>query len=147
MKKILSLLLLSFFVFNFTSCKSDDDGPNEQPFSIVGSWKISGKLINGVSQDISTECVYNGRMSFINGGIYTEDIYAEDSENPCHLAEIIGGNWQNTGNNYTITVSTPGVNSVLPASFTIETESGNYSEFRISATSLGTTTTLVFSKL
>lgn len=146
MRKLLSLMLLTVFVLGFTSCKSDDDGPSEPPFSIVGSWKVTGKLINGTAQNISGECVYNGRMSFINGGVFTEDLYTEDEETPCHLDQTIGGNWEKNGDVYTVTIATEGVQSILPPVFTAVTNE-NHNEFRISETSLGTTTTLIFSKL
>lgn len=147
MKKILSLLLLSFFVFNFTSCKSDDDGPNEPPFSIVGTWKVTGKLINDVSQDISGVCEYKGNVKFVSGGIFVEDVWGETTDHPCHLVETIGGTWEKNGESYKVIVTTEGFESILPETFTPEVQSGNQSQFRISATSLGTTTTLIFTKL
>lgn len=133
-------------VFGFTACNSDDDGPGEPPFTIVGTWKVTGKLINGVPQDISGECVYNGKLVFIDGGVYTEEVYIQDAGTPCHLDQTIGGNWEKNGNSYKVTISTPGGVSILPATFTPIIESGNNTRFEISASSLGTTTTLIFAK-
>lgn len=147
MKKLLGLLLVIGFGLGFIGCSSDDDGPSDPPFSIVGTWKVTGKLINGVSQDISGECMFKGSVKFVSGGIFVEDVWGETSDDPCHLMETIGGTWEKNGDSYKVIVTTEGFESILPETFTPEIQSGNNSQFRISATSLGTTTTLIFTKL
>lgn len=147
MKKLLGLLLVIGFGLGFIGCSSDDDGPNEPEFSIVGTWKVTGKLINGVTQDISGVCEYKGNVKFVSGGIFVEDVWGETTDHPCHLMETIGGTWEKNGDSYKVIVTTEGFESILPETFTPEVQSGNLNQFRISATSLGTTTTLIFTKL
>lgn len=146
MKKLLGLLLLAGFMTFFVGCSSDDDGPAAPQFTIVGTWKVTGKLINNEPQDISDICVYKGNMKFVNGGVYVEDVWSEDDENPCHLEETIGGNWEKNGDSYTVSITTEGGESLLPAQFTPILEQGEINRFKISATILGTTTTLIFTK-
>lgn len=75
-----------------------------------------------------------------------EDVWSEDDENPCHLEETIGGNWEKNGDSYTVSITTEGGESLLPAQFTPILEQGEINRFKISATILGTTTTLIFTK-
>jgi len=146
MKKVFALMLISFLGFGLVSCNSDDDGNNEPEFSIVGTWKVTEKYINNEIQDISGECVYNGNIKFINGGTYVEDIYMETDDVPCSLVETIGGTWSKSGNNYTLHITTQGYESMMPETFTAEVEGTDFNHFEISETSLGTTTTLVFTR-
>lgn len=145
MKKILALMFVLSIGLANNSCSSDDDDPAVQ-FTIVGTWKITGKYINNTPHDITDDCSLKGDLKFVNGGAYVEDIWIENETMPCHLYESIGGNWMKNGDSYTIVISTPDAISVLPETFTPELTAGNINEFKISATSLGTTTTLVFSK-
>lgn len=146
MKKVFALTLVSFLGFGLFSCNSDDDSNPEAQFSIVGTWKVTEKYINGNIQDISEECVYNGGIKFINGGTYVEDVYMETDEVPCTLVETIGGTWSKSGNNYTLNITTQGYESMMPETFIAEIDGTDYSHFEISETSLGTTTTLVFTR-
>lgn len=146
MKKLLGIFILIGFTFGFIGCNSDDDGPAEPQFNIVGTWKVSGKLINDVPQDISEDCVYKGNMKFVSGGIYVEDVWNELDGQPCELIETIGGNWVQNLQSYKITITTTGGLSILPQTFTPEIENNNFNRFKISATSLGTTTSLIFTR-
>ncbi len=147
MKNLFGFILLFTLTFGLTACSSDDDGPIEPEFSIVGNWKVSAKMINNVQQDITDECAFKGNVKFVNGGIFVEDVWMETDETPCHLEGTLGGNWEKAGNSYQISISTEGMESILPLVFTPEVTDGNFNQFSISATSLGTTTTLVFSRI
>lgn len=145
MKKVFAILFALTLGFGMISCSSDDDAGGPE-FTIHGTWKVTGKFINDVSQDISGECIYKGNVKFISGGTFVEDVWTEEQNVACHLDETIGGNWTKSGNNYTVTITTQGGTSILPNTFTTITESGVINKFEIKETSLGTTTRLVFTK-
>ncbi len=130
----------------FISCSSDDDGGNQPQFSIIGTWKVTAQYINNTQQDISDVCAFKGNVKFISGGTFTEDVWMEGDAMPCHLEETIGGTWVKNGSSYTVNITTTGGVSILPATFTPVIENGVINKFEISASSLGTTTRLVFTK-
>lgn len=128
------------------SCSSDDEGSDQPQFNIVGTWKVTAQYINNTPQDISDICIFKGNVKFINGGTFTEDIWMESDVMDCHLHETIGGTWAKNGNSYTVNITTQGVESILPSTFTPTINNDNITQFEISETSLGTTTRLVFTK-
>lgn len=146
MKKSVYLMFTFALSLGFISCSSDDDGPNQPQFNIIGTWKVTAQYINNVPQDISDICYFKGNVKFISGGTFTEDVWMETDEMPCHLHETIGGTWAKSGNTYTVNITTQGGESILPASFTPTIDNNNITQFEISETSLGTTTRLVFTK-
>lgn len=146
MKNVFALMLAMFVGLGMVSCSSDDDNGSTPQFTMVGTWKVTGKFINDTPQDISNDCVYKGNVKFISGGTYVEDVWTEEENVACHLDETIGGNWTKSGNNYTVNITTQGATSILPNSFTAILENGVINKFEIKETSLGTTTRLVFSK-
>lgn len=145
MKKVIFLMLALTMGLGVISCSSDDDSGNQPQFNIVGTWKVTAQYINNTQQDISDVCAFKGNVKFISGGTYTEDVWMEDDTTACHLEETIGGTWVKSGNSYTVNITTEGGESILPATFT-PTIGENISQFEISASSLGTTTRLVFTK-
>lgn len=148
MKKIHYLIFVLVTVFGTISCSSDDDSSSNQPqFSIVGTWKVTQQIINGVQQDVEAMCSFKGNVKFVNGGTYVEDIYNLNSENACVLSETIGGTWEKHGDSYSLNIVEGGELSILPSTFTPTTDVNNLNKFEISHTALGTTTRLVFTKL
>ena len=145
MKKVFAMMLALTLGLGMVSCSSDDDG-NQPQFSIIGTWKVTEKYVDGNIQDISDDCIYNGTIKFINGGTYVEDVFEETEEQPCSLVETIGGTWSKSGNNYTLNITTQGYESMMPTTFTAVVDGNDLNHFEISETSLGTTTTIVFSK-
>lgn len=146
MKKVIFLMLAMTMSLGLISCSSDDDNSNVPEFTIVGTWKVTAQYINNTQQDISSICAFKGNVKFISGGTYTEDVWEEEQGVPCHLEETIGGTWVKNGNNYNITISTVGGQSILPGTITPITENGVINKFEITGSSLGTTTRLVFTK-
>ena len=92
------ILLLSIFMFVFTSCNSDDDAGSQDP--IIGTWTYHKLIIDDVEEPLSA-CEMQETFIFSSDGtVYYE--YFEIIAGNCELEESVTGTWSNNGNgNYT----------------------------------------------
>lgn len=124
MKKL--ALLFSMIVLVFMSCSSDDDngGSSDQ---IIGTWKFSKTLINGVEEE-SEPCDTEEALVFASNGNYTESYYEEEG-GVCEFDGSENGTWEKSGDVYNITIE--GDTDTLEITF-----EGNifYTETEISST-------------
>lgn len=97
MKK-LSLLLCALTIV-FSSCSSDDDSGSQDPQQdiVVGTWKLSMELVDGVEQPL-LPCDLEETLLFNSNNTYTETYYEEDANSNCVVDESFSGTWENTGN-------------------------------------------------
>lgn len=57
MKNSIFLLFAFFMAFSVNSCSTDDDSSSSSDDKIVGTWKLSGQMINGnFEPDVSDQC-------------------------------------------------------------------------------------------
>jgi len=97
MKK--TVLFLSLVAFILASCGSDDDVnvlPQVDP--IIGTWKYSMSLVDGVDQGL-LPCENEETIVFNVDGTYLESFYIENMSGSCVFDESFPGIWENTGIN------------------------------------------------
>lgn len=145
MKKVFALLFALSIGLGIISCSSDDDGPAEPQFTIVGTWKVTQVYINNVEFDVNEYCPYKGTFQFVNPSTYVENGFTQVDTN-CVANEPIGGTWAKNGNNYTLSLPAGTTSTVLPATFTPIVNTNNISKFELNLSAGGIPTRLIFTK-
>ena len=96
MKKL--ILLLSVCTLALTSCGSDDDVSQiEQSDVIIGTWKYSMSLVNGVDDGL-LPCENEDSFVFDSNGTVLETYYDEAADGSCFIGESYTSTWTNNGN-------------------------------------------------
>ena len=88
--KLLALAIITLFVTTFTSCGGNDNPKPEEPQEtlteknyrlIDGNWKISMRVLDGITQDLGT-CLVNNEWSFISSTkvFSSKEYYLSDND-------------------------------------------------------------------
>lgn len=146
MKKVFALMFAFVMGLGMISCSSDDDSSSNTPqFTIVGTWKVTQVFINGVEHNVDDYCPYKGTFQFITGGTYVENGFELDGTT-CVAADVLGGTYVKSGNNYTLTINGGSTSSVLPTTFSPITNTTTINKFELNLSAGGIPTKLVFTK-
>ncbi|NRB58495.1 MAG: lipocalin family protein [Winogradskyella sp.] len=98
--KLLAILCLSLFLFNFTC--SDDDNDDDQTTAneenIIGTWQFQSSTTNGVIDTDNDPCLSQLTITFSATKVTTNDVYGEN----CEMMETYVNGYSINGNILTV---------------------------------------------
>jgi len=107
--------LILLFVITFMACPNDDDTPPPAQDPLIGTWKYTAFIENGVSQTLEP-CEEEDTLIFTAEENYTATLYDINPQDECVVVLELAGTWANIGDsNYAITQA--GETETLPIVF------------------------------